>query len=386
MKIIILGMINSDNLGDPIIYMCLKKILEDKGHSVAGMDFEGDGEKTKPQRKRKPLSGTNSKKLIGSVPTLACWINNCRWAFRSRKLRHRIQAGMTEGDALLIGGGQLLSDIFNGLPNRYVDIVHALQQSRIPYAIAFCGADRTYSRRGRAIYTRLLTGAKDVVVRGDQSLKSLKALTPISKLTASPDPAFATSKVFPRQIKKRSNTIGICFQSVRDLAMHSSFFRMHQERAQYSIAVSAIDQFLAAGKVVEIFTNGTEEDYDSASTFLKSLPKRQGIALAARPTDPMRLIDQIASYTGVVSFRMHAAIVAYSFRVPSLNIVWDPKIVEVWNCISSPQNYIHPEAICDATFCWERQLENATPSALQLEASIARIESTVDELVARLEP
>jgi polysaccharide pyruvyl transferase WcaK-like protein len=75
---------------------------------------------------------------------------------------------------------------------------------------------------------------------------------------------------------------------------------------------------------VTLFTNGAEED----EAFLERLCAEPGVrcARAERPLTPGDLIALIRRFDCVVSHRLHAHIVCFSYAIPSIGLGWDTKV------------------------------------------------------------
>lgn len=53
---------------------------------------------------------------------------------------------------------------------------------------------------------------------------------------------------------------------------------------------------------------------------------RDNVSAAPLPDNGSQLVKQIASYSKIVSFRLHSHIIAYSCKIPSFGFIWDDKV------------------------------------------------------------
>ncbi len=61
---------------------------------------------------------------------------------------------------------------------------------------------------------------------------------------------------------------------------------------------------------------------------------------------PERLIKKISSYAGVISCRLHPSIISFSLDVPSLGVVWNPKVKGFYESIGYEDRVIETKDIC----------------------------------------
>lgn len=55
---------------------------------------------------------------------------------------------------------------------------------------------------------------------------------------------------------------------------------------------------------------------------------------------PEELLKRIASYSGVISCRLHPGIISFAYDVPSVNLVWNSKVTDFYRHIGYPQRAI----------------------------------------------
>mgnify|MGYP002508059825 FL=1 len=83
----------------------------------------------------------------------------------------------------------------------------------------------------------------------------------------------------------------------------------------------------------KVFCNGDIYDYNFINKmYVKGIFKKDKIEI--RPKKPIDLVDLIANYRCVISFRLHSHIIAASLEIPSVAIVWNAKVIEFFNQIN----------------------------------------------------
>ena len=93
--------------------------------------------------------------------------------------------------------------------------------------------------------------------------------------------------------------------------------------------VAIIEKLDRDGVSFELFTNGSQQDYSLALNVVTSVRERLSIScdLATRPQEPCQLAHLISQYRAVIASRLHAHIIATSYRVPSIGLLWDDKVL-----------------------------------------------------------
>lgn len=89
----------------------------------------------------------------------------------------------------------------------------------------------------------------------------------------------------------------------------------------------------------KFYTNGSFLDNNTLRFFAReySIPLEQVVY----PHTTKEVVETIAEFDAVVTFRMHSSIIAYSFQIPSVALVWNDKIPFFY------QNINHPERAFD---------------------------------------
>ncbi|MGN0518334.1 MAG: polysaccharide pyruvyl transferase family protein [Acutalibacteraceae bacterium] len=87
----------------------------------------------------------------------------------------------------------------------------------------------------------------------------------------------------------------------------------------------------------KIFTNGLDGDEEFAQDVLDFIGHGEK---CPQPKDGADLVQLISSFKGIIATRMHSNIIAYSFGVPSVGMVWNIK-VKIWGQkIGYPERFL----------------------------------------------
>lgn len=344
MKIALLNVKFSPNLGDGLLSECLERELAVAlpGSTVISIDlagrahYRGHG----PSRRGRVIA------LLEALP---------RWARRRAvrvalaalvqfRLRGHVRTRLAGIDAVVVGGGNLLSDTDLNFPMKLAGALGEVARARLPVAVHAVGVNHRWSRPGHQLFVRALCAAPLITatVRDRRSQRAWHDLLEPHGLPAAGlagDPGLLAACHFdpPRRdvVAARSCNsaplVGLCITSPLAVRYHASGPPPTVDFAiWYQTAARAL---AAAGLRVILFTNGSPED--------RAFLNRHGAAWSATPVDPpplhpvsiapafatpAELVEFIAKCDVIIAHRMHACIVAHSFAIPAIGLKWDVKL------------------------------------------------------------
>jgi len=82
--------------------------------------------------------------------------------------------------------------------------------------------------------------------------------------------------------------------------------------------------------------------------FLDYLIREQGIPenkCVFNINSPEKLIEQISSFDGIISCRLHPSIISFSLEVPSVSLIWNPKVTHFYDCIGYSDRSLEVEGL-----------------------------------------
>lgn len=329
-KIVVAAMTRTENMGDRAIFHSLSEQLLELGCSVEGLNLGGDRIKAKEKRKAGLLVVERIKKIkpLWSFLKKVYWINN------KRKYKRFIRNNLVGADAVIIGGGQLITDVGFGLPPRLDAIRAVCNDLGLPYSIFSCGVGDNFSDEARLIYKKLLDESVYSSTRGFVSRERLQKLNPGKKIECVLDPVFISDK--KKSVDCSGRRVGICLQSYAQLRTHLDECRELSDSDFDRVICTIIDQFISADFSVLLFTTGVSEDkLVCERIFSQFYSDCCDVHVEKNVSSISDLYGVISSMNAVVSFRMHAAIIAYSMGVKTLNLKWDDKINDVWSGVGA---------------------------------------------------
>lgn len=135
------------------------------------------------------------------------------------------------------------------------------------------------------------------------------------------DPACWSSIVWNEKKEASSNVIGLGIGRYGLFSDNGVEFNKHEQITFWHDVIRQLNQAHIEWK---LFCNGLEADYD----FLLEIAEILNITkenILERPRSADEIVDQITKFKGIIAYRLHAAIIAYSFGIPCVEPIWNDK-------------------------------------------------------------
>lgn len=323
----------SPNLGDGLLSECLESALIGHGgaattHSVDLAAREqycaGSGGRSAKMRVLEAMPGLLRRHAVRLPLALEA----------KRKWQPHYRAGLTGADAVVIGGGNLLADLDLNFPTKLSLAIHAAADAGLPVFIYGCGVSSGWSVRGTdLLHIALARGAvKQVFLRDERSARLWSVLAGHQfalPATIVRDPGLLASRTYlaqPRDPQAQPMRLGLNVTSQIALQYHADDAPTAPALLDWYAAL--VREWLARGYQPVVFTNGSPEDRTTLAqlrALLAAEGQAEGIAFPDAET-PTQLMKITGALDGLVAFRMHSIIAAYSFGVPLVGLAWDAKL------------------------------------------------------------
>lgn len=350
-NIVIAGLINDTNLGDQVIYECtrnmIEEILGEKGLcniELRGIDISGSivsGLKTKNTRIANNSVRTNIKNLLKRiVKKTGININSIKRYYlieRNRKSTLLQCKRFIDNDtiAIIFAGGGLIKYKYQDLPHHIDVILRFADRLGIPVMLSATGVEgyeknnKECKRLKKALNRKCV---KLITTRDDISLLNKSYITNSSTITARvADPACSFARYYtPKVSKKKCIGVGTVREGL--FIDNGIDFKKQQMIALWNGICNELE---SRGYNYRLFTNGLKEDY----AFAEELAEGKDI-ISERPRSASDLADTIYSFDAVIVGRLHASIVAYSYGIPGVGLVWNDKQKMFGECIGFPERFI----------------------------------------------
>lgn len=219
-------------------------------------------------------------------------------------------------DLVVFAGGQLLYEPFVIPIEEHIKI---LSKNNTPMIFNGCGIGAFNNKYILSRFNKALNNPniKSITVRDYVDEVNEKILVNNSiKAKKTSDPALWTKETYgiPEAQSRKKIGLGIIHRNNPDF--------MEKQKELYKELIFLLETL---GQEWELFCNGELVDQEFAYMLMQelNLPKSN---VAVRSTRPSELVELIASYDSIISFRLHSHIIATSLRVPSIGMTWDKKV------------------------------------------------------------
>ena len=341
-RIALLNVKYSPNLGDGLLSECLEAELARTFRSIAprtevfSIDLAG-------RRAYPAIAPSQRARMIAVLETLPAGLRKratqlALAALVRLRLRRHVRARLTGCDAVVLGGGNLLTDADLNFPMKIACALRQAARLGLPVAVYGVGANRQWSDEGRRLFGRALGQARLTFAavrdaRSQAAWRELLVPQGIRPADLSGDPGLLASCHFPRPpVPFDGPLAGLCITAPMALRYHATGPGAHKAAATpqaldawYGDAVRAL---VDAGLRVALFTNGSPEDRDYLDAMGPAwIARAKGPVTMTNPfADPAEMIQFIAGCDLIVAHRMHACIAAHSFAIPTIGLRWDVKL------------------------------------------------------------
>lgn len=341
-RIALLNVKYSPNLGDGLLSECLEAELARTfqtiapGTEVFSIDLAG-------RRAYPAIAPSRRAAMIGLLEALPAALRSL--ATRTAltvlvrlRLRRHVRMQLAGCDAVVLGGGNLLTDADLNFPMKIAGALQQAARLRLPVAVYGVGANRQWSATGKRLFGRALQSAKlaYAAVRDSRSQSAWRdLLVPqgVRPAALSGDPGLLASCHFPRPpLPFDAPLAGLCVTAPMALRYHATGpgtgTAADAGAALASWYGTAARALVEAGFRVALFTNGSPEDRDYLAAMGPGwiLAAKGPVTMTNPFADPAEMIAFIAGCQLIVAHRMHACIAAHSFAIPTIGLRWDVKL------------------------------------------------------------
>jgi polysaccharide pyruvyl transferase WcaK-like protein len=375
----------SPNLGDGLLSECLEDALIRQGAARQSTSVD-----LAARRDYGPAPATRGALMEGlnllPAPLRQLAVRGPLALQSRRKWGPHYDRALAGADAIVIGGGNLISDHDLNFPTKLARALRSPTVQGRPVAIFGCGVAEGWSREG----LRRLRGALSEVTLAGVFLRDAPSrdrwdtlFAPAAKMRAQVvrDPGLLASRLWPRAPRAATEgpLIGLGIMSAVAVRYHSASMLEARQLGQWYLDLAGA--LVQRGARVMVFTNGSPEDVAAAEALRPELARIGTGIPVERPLIPRDLAGLVAQCDAIAAYRMHAVIAAYSYAVPALALAWDSKLAGFMTSVGRAD--------------WLHQVENLSPdtAAQHLmqaaetglpEAECAKVVAEADADVARL--
>lgn len=311
---------------------------------------------------------------------------------RQKWLPH-YEAKLGAADAVVIGGGNLLTDMDLNFPVKIAAVLKLAGARNVPVAIYGVGVSGDWSAEGLRLMRDALRKARPcyVSVRDRASQENFDRLFSEAAGTRAKlvrDPGLLVSRyVEPGSGGNTVPRVGICITSAIAVRYHSDVQISDADlETWYARLCGALT---GRGYVVDVFTNGSPEDEEFLDGLFSRLADASGERIHRKRLNvPAELAVFASGLDLLIAHRMHALIAAYSYGVPIFALRWDRKVdafmesVGRSDCIASTDLGILDGVVTKVDNLLDRSSQNRQENVGVVEEAFADARGLYQALVA----
>jgi polysaccharide pyruvyl transferase WcaK-like protein len=140
--------------------------------------------------------------------------------------------------------------------------------------------------------------------------------------------------------------------------------------------IALIGRLIADNHIVVCFTDGADEDELFLARCRDRLREMDMIGDQAviwpRCTNPAELARLVGSFDVVIAHRLHACILAYSYRVPSIGLKWDSKLQAFFDVVGQFDGVLDFERTSNDAFASRVAAALATPFPVERHRAVLK--------------
>lgn len=304
-KILIIGLQKNTNLGDPVIADCTSYLVKKAAQEL-----------------------------------------NIECAIEELDMMEEQYEALPDYDMLVFAGGGIIKYQYQKFYQYINDITRIADENNIPVLMAGVGVEGyDESNENCQNLKKALNRScvKSITTRDDIDCLEQCYIERDGIETAQvADPAVWTRKVYQIEKNPESKVIGLGV--VREGIFRSNGIDIGKDEL-FTLWSGIIHELENRNIQWKIFTNGWSSDMKFAINLMKHLNREAEMEekVVPVPTHPEELVRTISDFKGVIAGRLHANIISYSLGIPSIGIVWNPKLKMWGERIGYPERFFEVE-------------------------------------------
>jgi polysaccharide pyruvyl transferase WcaK-like protein len=328
MKVVTFNVKYSPNLGDGVIAECLEAELGRRlpDISIEALDLAGRTDRDGRARLGLRVLALKALQMMPVILRDVLVEAGLRLQMR-RKCRPAWREALRDADLAIVGGGQLIQDGDLNFPVKLSIVAAECKRNNVPIALFGLGVAESRSGRGAALISALLHADQLVFagVRDGDSANRLRQRR-VKGIVVTPDPGLMSSQVWPSSVgrQRKRPVVGLGITHPVILKHHGE--GKFDDTTIMDLYRSLIRRLLASGYDVTCFSNGAREDQACLDRVVGSFGDDDGLTRAPDCRTPRELAELVGSFDAVIAHRLHACILAYSYRVAHVGLSWDAKL------------------------------------------------------------
>lgn len=256
---------------------------------------------------------------------------------RDEKLLVKAEEAISECDMLIFGGAPLFNYLYQIFYERTAVTLEIAQKYNKPVIFSAIGIERyteDNAKCQRLKKTLNFDCVKQITTRdGIEELTKYRenenmVIARVADPAVFAGPAFKNHTVSKKDREKKK--IGIFVFRANGFVDNKINFTREDAAKLWLDIIHDLEE---KGYDYELVTSGNFGD----EAFLDYMIRNHGISetkCVFNMNMPERLLKKISSYDAVISCRLHPSIISFSLGVPSIGIIWNPKVRHFYECIN----------------------------------------------------
>lgn len=339
-NIVLVGLAYDSNLGDQAIFQVCNEIIKDiikakhLNVEIRVLDLYGRTCVSEAPSKCRLLVN-KMKNLLGVTHDYVSTICN--------KVMQEFDSIIDDSTCCIIfAGGGLIKFSHQIIAEPMCKILYAAEKRNIPVMISAAGVEGFDENSSNCLDLKKainLSVVKSITTRDDFELLEKRYITNKKiRVKKVADPACSISGVYAKNRSSASSKIGLGIGRTglfEDYCVDIQKDKLRKFWKELYVVLSN------KGYECIFFTNGLEADYDEAKIIVKELGIESS-NLAPRPKTVEELISILSEVKGAVVTRLHSSIIAYSYGIPTIGLVWNTKQHLFGDAIGLPERFLNP--------------------------------------------
>ena len=336
----------SDNLGDGVISDSVEYLLKQINPAcqtltldIAGRTHYDNSNNTDTTLVKKIF--LNTPEILRPLVTLVGWYS----IFKPRLNAEIKRLKFEECGLLIFGGGQLINDIALNFPLKLAFIAKQARLKNLKYSFNAVGVGQKVSLIGKQLFNSVFNSPSlaAMYVRDDESVARFNQVFCSHKEALfTIDSGLWAQETYELEGLSQNNKskdgklrIGVGISHPKELAAHSVDVGVRRVD-MVDFWVEIVARITQHGLCPVLFTNGSRDDHLFMTQVVNKIDERgqlNDIEVFDRFKEPSQLVMAIATFSGVLSHRLHANIISHSLNIPSVALAWDKKVQSYFNLI-----------------------------------------------------
>ena len=314
----------SDNIGDQMIEVCSRALLE---AIMSNLDKE-----------------RNDYEIISRD---AGSVNKRYFSIQDDDQDKKAEKHIESAELIIFGGAPMFNYKYEGFSDRTVKTLKLIQKYNKPVIFSAIGVEDYEPHNPKCMRLKEALSATSVkMITTRDNFAALQGFVEGAEIVIDKvaDPVVFAKSIFRKKFEDAGGgkqKIGIFV--IRGAAFKDNKMKFTQDEA-VALYRDLARELEEKGYDYEYITTGSHAD----EAFLARLTLDYGLPrdkCVLNVNSPEELVNKINSYSGVIACRLHANITCYALNIPAVGLVWNNKVSQFYESIGYPERFVKAESM-----------------------------------------